>query len=48
MIITTAKAIVDSLIFLLASSRPTIDEIHAACLAKRLPPAFTDSDSPLG
>jgi hypothetical protein len=48
MAIATATTIVESLLALLANSRPTIDEINAACLAKGLPPAFTESDSPLG
>jgi hypothetical protein len=43
MAIATATTIVESLLALLANSRPTIDEINAACLAKGLPPAFTGS-----
>lgn len=48
MAVATATAILDSLLSVLANSRQTVDEVNAACAAKGLPPAFNNSNSPLG
>ncbi|MEP0919772.1 hypothetical protein NC981_23380 [Leptolyngbya sp. DQ-M1] len=45
MTVTTATALVDSLLSVLANSRQTIDEINAVCTAKELPPALKESDT---